>query len=177
MDNLGDLFSYTNLDLLDGELDDINDIISHLEEGQNKIAEVAKIEAPIFTTTLTSNTFDLPDDFLLMESITLNDLPIQPDRVWAGKVYFNKLITTGDVEMLYYRRPIPLDPTNLLQVPDLDKRYWYTLCQYAAEMYKIKDNDDQMVADFQQKFIEGLGVYSKTKATMSNFYNLGTPIV
>jgi len=171
LENLGDIFEYTNTNLLDGELDSLSDIISYLEEAQNKIVEKAKVEAPILTITLTSNEVTLPDDFMFLKKIMVNGVRVEPEEKWDKILYLPENIKIGTAKLYYYKKPRSLDGNDLSQVPDIDSRYFYNMAQYAAEMYRLMDDDEQQ-ARFAAKFFEGLMIYSTSSTTQSKFKNV-----
>lgn len=89
-------------------------------------------------------------------------------------MYLTKEYTSKELEMFYHKKPAILDYNDLTQIPEIDDRYLYTLAQYAAEMYALSDEDDDVQELFRNKFIEGLTIYktpSKTKSyTVKNFW-------
>jgi hypothetical protein len=170
--NLGDIFTYLNEKLLDGELDDITDAIEYLEEAQNIIAEADPIEAPILTITLTGNSITVPTDFLRINKVMQNGAPLNSVSLWANTL--NLPVSTGDIQIYYYKRPTPLNPASLDQVPDIDSKYWHHMAQYAAKMYFLIDDDEDMRKAFKETFLESVTLLSSKKKTSreTNFKNL-----
>ena len=177
--NLGDIFNYCNNDLLDGELTDINDVINHFQEATNIISEVSPIEAPMVATILDATCkVTLPIDFLkldrfmiLSESGTI-ETDLEPIKSWAGEVYFNLANEGRTVNQYYYKKPATLLPTNLAQVPEVDSRYFPSIAQYAAEMFKLKEDDEEAKKQFAAKFYSNLQIYSKCKCITRKIKNV-----
>lgn len=179
IETLQDIFNYCNNDLLDGELDALTDIINYLNEAQNIIAEVALIEAPLVTTTLTStcqvvipaNNLKV-SEFALVRTDGVKEDPIEPIKEWNNIAYFNKSLEGRTINLYYYKKPTALNASTLTQVPDVDSRYFHSMAQYAAEMYKLKDDDAEAQESFTKKFIQGLTLYSKNKGAIRQFKNV-----
>lgn len=170
--NLGEIYNYTNDRLLEGELEDISDVIEYFEEFQNKVTVRAKLEAPPYTVALTSNVLVVPENFLSLARLKVDGKPVVVEEVWGRELSLQKDITTGSATLYYYRRPTPLDPENLSQVPDIDSRYLYAMGQYAAKMYYMVDDDDDMVEKFKESFFEGMTIYSTSKNTVTKINNV-----
>ena len=172
LNNLGEIYNYTKDVLLQGEIDDIAEIIEYLEEGQQRISERVPIEAPIYTVTLTTNEITLPADFKKFKKLKVDDVVIEPDEVWAGLMTLPATYTTGTAKLYYYKKPTALVSTNLAQVPDIDQRYYSTIAQYAAEMYYMVDDDTEMQQKFTSKFFESIEIYGNSKNTVSKYKNI-----
>jgi hypothetical protein len=171
--NIGDIYNYTNEKLLSDELTSVNDIIEYLEEAQNIIVEKFPLEAPIFSLTLTNNQFTLPDDFAAINNLTVDKAAVTPDDVWNKVVTLPKDITSGSLELRYYRKPNALDPSNLAQIPDVEPRFFIMMAKYAAKMYYLADDDAEMREAFKTDFADNLNFYSNpTVNRKSNFKNL-----
>lgn len=178
MDNLGDIFDYCNEDLLDGELDSLSDILGSLNEAQNIVSQVSPVEAPLVATVLdTACTITLPTnlakvkEFRLLESDGTTESPIEPIKDWAGVVYFNTYYSGRTINLYYYKKPTTLTAVTS-QVPDVDSLYWYAMAQYVASVWKLKDDDESMKRQLEEKFISGLSSYSRSKNVTRNFRNV-----
>lgn len=168
LSNLGDIFNYCNNDLLDGELTDIFDVINHFQEATNIIAEVSPIEAPMVTFILDATCkITLPSDFLKLDRFMIVsqdgtiETDLEPIKNWAREVFFNLGSKGRTVNFYYYKNPSILLPANLAQVPDIDSRYFPSIAQYAAEMFKLKEDDEEVKRQFAAKFYSNLQIYSK----------------
>lgn len=179
LNNLGDIYNYTNTDLLDGELDQIQDVLNYLEEAQNIIVEAALIEAPLVISvldatcqvTIPSNNLKIKQ-FALVSNDGSSEQPVEPIREWGNIAYFNTGLNGRTINLYYYKKPTQLSATTLAQVPDVDSRYYYSMAQYAAEMYKLKDDDQEAQDNFASKFRAGLSIYSKSKGAIRQFKNV-----
>jgi hypothetical protein len=171
--NLGDIYKHCNEKLLEDQLNDISDIIEYLEECQNIIVEGDPLEAPIVTITLSGNSFDLPENFKTLNKVVQIDT-ITPVEIWANVLYLPSTITSGDVKLYYFRKPTALDPDNLDQVPDVDPKYYPLMAKYAAEMYYLVDDDEDMRAAFKDSFFQNYSLIANKKSTDKkyNFTNL-----
>lgn len=171
-----DIFNYTNNELMEGKLNKLSDIINYLEECQNIIAEdKGKIPADPFTLTLTSNTFELPPDYLKYSEILVNGSPVLPRRVWGNTVYLPGEISAGYLELFYFRKPTILDFNTPDQEPDIDPRFYYAMGQYAAHMFYLRDEDTEVLNNFRRTFIDSINSYSqhtpaKTAGSYTNIW-------
>ena len=181
LNTLGDIYNYCNDSLLSGGLSSITEVVEYFQEAVNIIAEIHPIEATMVSTTLDATALiTLPTDLLKVKEFRLYDdslgyedpTPAIPHKVWAGVAYFNPTNYNGRViNLYYYKKGSELTSGTLTQVPNIDKRLYYSVAQYAAEMWKLKDDDPEMQEAFRKKFITGLGTYSKGNSAEVNFKN------
>lgn len=171
--NLGDIFKYTSEKLLSGELDSIDDIIEYLEECQQLISEKEPLEAPILTISLQNNSITLPSDFMKLKKIVINDAEVEPVQKWNNVITIPIKYSSGEAKLFYFRKPTPLDPFNLNQIPDIDPKYYSIMAKYAAKMYYLVDDDEDMMKSFKDSFFESLTMLgSKQSNKQSNYKNL-----
>jgi hypothetical protein len=133
----------------------------------------------LVATTLTETcVVVIPSNSLKVNEFTLVSLdgsheePIEPIREWGNTAYFNKSLDGRIINLYYYKKPTTLNPATLTQIPEIDSRYFASMAQYAAEMYKLKDDDSEAQANYSKKFIQGLTVYSKNKGAIRQFKNV-----
>ncbi len=171
--NLGEIYTYLNTNLLDGELEGIDGVIGYLEECQQKISEKFPIEAPILSVILESDTIAVPVDMRQLVKIVVDDNRIQPKEVWGGTIYLPAGYQTKTAKVYYHRKPTVLDPLNLSQVPDVDSKFFNIMADYAAQRYYLADDDEDMRAKFEKAFWDGMTAFSGTgKVRESNYTNV-----
>lgn len=170
--NLGDIFTYTSQTLLEGEIEEISELIEYFEEFQNKVAERSKIEAPVYNFTLTSNEIIVPEDFLSFSDLKVDGKSVEIVSSWGRTLTLPIDKKSGSASLYYYKKPTPLDAENPDQVPDIDSRYFYTMGQYAFKMYYIVDDDDDMVKKVKELFFEGMTFYSNNKNIITKIKNV-----
>lgn len=170
---LGDIFSYTNK-LLDGNLDDISEVIDYMEEGQQLIALKYPIEAPVLNITLATNSFNKPADMAQLKKVVIDEKEVPIDDVWEDKIYLPKAYIEGIASIYYYKRPTALDSINPLQVPDIDKLYLPLIAKYAAKMYYLQDEDTEMINEYRNEFMIQLNDIGKinNNTRKSNYKNI-----
>ncbi len=173
MDNLGEIFTYLKDTLLQGAVDEISEVIGYLNDAQDLISDKFPIQAPLYTTTLTTNSLTLPNDFKSLKKLKIDDIEIDTyEDPWAGELELNENYTSGTVKLYYYKKPTQLDATDLDQIPDIDARYWNAMAEYAAKVYYLVDDDDDMLKKFRDQFYETLASISTAKKTITRFKNV-----
>lgn len=179
MTTITDIYNYVNSKLVQDELHNITDIIEYLDECQQKIAEKSPIEAtPISYNLDETHYITLPDDFQHLGMIKYKKnsdstpITIDPEQVWGNKVTFPINYTSGEVILYYYKRPAILSVNTPLQIPEIDPRYFYTMGQYAAQMYYMQEDDQAMKDAFKATFFEGLTLFNTSKNFPVKFKNI-----
>lgn len=173
LQTLGEIFNHINDQLLDGELESINDVLQFLEECQQRLSIKYPIEAPIVSLTLTSNEITVPADLQKLNRITVDGVKVAPTEVWGDVIYLPTAYKAGTAKLYYYKKPTALDPGNLLQVPDIDSRFFPAMAKYAASMYYLVDDDSDMREAFRSAFyadMDGISVSKETKCTFTNLW-------
>jgi hypothetical protein len=171
---LGELFNFTNEKLLDGNLDSIDDVIEYYEECQQLIADIFPIEAPKLTIVLTSNEITKPADYKSLKKIVINSTEVLPQEVWGNVITLSASYKSGEATLYYYKKPDELIKSNLNQVPDVDSRYLPLMAKYAAKMYYLVDDDEDMREAFRTDFISQLNSIGNVNKNgkQSNYKNL-----
>lgn len=171
MKNLGDIFKHTNEKLLEGSLGDVAEIIEFLEECQQKININDPLEAKR-TVSFADGELILPSDYLKFKKLKIDGKYVEPLEEWAGVLTLPSDYVDGTAEFYFYRKPAALDPLNLDQVPDIDPRYFPSMAAYAAKMFNLVDDDEDLREAFKAEFFDGLATFKKSKTSTTTFKNV-----
>jgi hypothetical protein len=172
---LDDLYKFTNEKLLDGELSGVDDVIEYFEECQQMIASKYPIEAPKVTLTLTSNVITKPLDFMSLRKIVWIERhqQVNPLDIWGNEITLPEHLTYNNpsvtVDFYYYKKPAMLDADNLEQIPDIDQRYLPLMAKYAAELYKLADDDTEAKDAYRQSFQDSLVMFGNLNMDRKRF--------
>lgn len=177
LNNVGEIYDYCNNNLLDNELYDVSDIINYLNEAQSIICQKSPLEAKTNYTLDSTHKFTLPTDWLSTEKImwlklnATTPIHIEPDEVWMNEVILPLICTQGTIYLYYYKKPTELTVTRS-QIPDIDARYNYSLASYAAEMFKLRDDDLEIAEQFRQRFMRSLDMLQTQKGNINKVKNI-----
>lgn len=150
---LQEIFDYTNNVLLDGELDELSNIIDFLDEAQQMIARIDMVPATPVEYELTTNAITLPADFLRLYKATLEEEPYTfTDEPWAGELTLPTGVTEGTLKLWYFKIPAALSVLTPTQVPEVNPVYHRMMADYAAKMYYLIDDDADMRDAFAAEF-------------------------
>lgn len=156
LNNLGDIYNYLSQNLLQRSVKSIDSVIDYLEEAQQKIAQKWPVQAPVFTTTLTTNSFTLPTDFDKLVKATVKGVEVNPEMIWQGEMTLPSAYNEGELKLWYYKKITPLNKANLAQVPEIDQRFFPAMAKYAAGMFYVVDDDPEQQRAFDEAFMKEL---------------------
>lgn len=153
---LDEILDYANI-LTEDAFEGLSDIIEYINEAQDLIAKWDMIQAPPVEISLTSNAVTLPEDFMKLHKMTLNDFPYTPPSApWAGELTLETSIDEGTLKIWYYKKPTILSASTPSQVPEVKTEYHRAMASYAAKMFHLIDDDPALKAAFQDEFIKAL---------------------
>jgi hypothetical protein len=165
------IYDYANK-LLDASLNDISDIIEYLNEAQRYIVGLDPLQASATGVLDETHSITLPSDFLALKAIVIDDYDYSTSgELWAGVITLPVGYTEGTYVLKYYRSPVLLDGNVTDQVPDIHEKYHPLLAVYAAKMYNLVEDDQEIKAAYMDEFVQGVSNLKTTDGANQRFFN------